>query len=839
MAHHIKTYLLLPWLLAGCLLAWATEAPAASPVANLHERYTSEHPLVVACDWAFAPFEYRADDGEPAGFNVEVVSTILDKLQIPHVYKMQRREQGLRMFEEHKADLVIMPISRNWGSNYFFSQQSIMTYRQKVVYRKETAPLEKLSQLKPTDRLVMKRKDYASSVIDTTALSTQQLFYSSPLEAMKGIVSGKYTYFIWGEEPLRTLMRKYKMTGLQINDIDIPDGNIKFVCYDEELLKVLNDEFEQLDLSGKVNEMKGKWFYNEQRTHTQSPVALMIALGITVMAIILFTINHIVLSRSRKKKKDAQFADKMLSQAAGQATTHSSYADGLAQQRENEEAMERYRLIFEESLVGMSFYSPEGYLIDSNRRLREICHFESVDDPFWYSLNLFDSHPFQGNVDRNNIEEFYVCTQTDIPERGVHQYLEIRLYPIRDENGELVYISIAIRDITDERTMYMQRKLNDDQIRQANKEISRYENELRYLLESSQMRVWRSSTEKREVEFFKDLHNYEMKMTFDEFFNHIIDDENHTVAYMYEHLDEVFSKPFTTTHAVKNLIEKDDAIHWYAMNSIPRFDDNGKRIGCFGLIRNVTSLMQAQERLKEETARANESGHMKSVFLANMTHEIRTPLNAIVGFSDVLQAIEAPEDKKEVTRVIRNNCDMLLRLIDDILAISNIDTGGLKLIPRDVDFAVAFNDICQTLAQRVQEPGVQFIKDNPYSSCTTCLDKGRIQQVVTNFVTNAVKYTHQGHIKVGYRIEEREGKGSGLYIYCEDTGAGIPKEKQHSVFERFVKLNSYIQGTGLGLSICKAIANSAGGDIGVYSEGEGTGSTFWIWVPCQFSNVSA
>ena len=184
----------------------------------------------------------------------------------------------------------------------------------------------------------------------------------------------------------------------------------------------------------------------------------------------------------------------------------------------------------------------------------------------------------------------------------------------------------------------------------------------------------------------------------------------------------------------------------------------------------------------------------------------------------------------------------------------------MEIKPEDVDFAQVFDDICQTLEQRVQEPGVQFIKDNPYTTFRTHLDKGRIQQVITNFVTNAVKYTHQGHIQVGYRYSEEptrpEGaltqpvgartatvvggfpadsqkpKAMGLYIYCKDSGAGIPKEEQASVFERFVKLNEFVQGTGLGLNICKSIAERCGGSIGVDSEGEGKGSTFWIWIPC-------
>ena len=239
--------------------------------------------------------------------------------------------------------------------------------------------------------------------------------------------------------------------------------------------------------------------------------------------------------------------------------------------------------------------------------------------------------------------------------------------------------------------------------------------------------------------------------------------------------------------------------------------------------------MHKQEMLRKETERANDSGHQKSVFLANMTHEIRTPLNAIVGFSDLLQAVDSPDEKQEMIRIIHNNCDMLLRLIDDILALSNVDANAMQLVPEKVDFSKAFDDICQSLHQRVQEPGVEFQKDNPLSSVVVEIDHRRIQQVITNFVTNAVKYTHQGHIRVGYRLEERENR-QGLYVYCEDTGSGIPKEQRERVFERFVKLNDFIQGTGLGLSICKAIVEKCGGEIGVDSEVD-KGSTFWFWIP--------
>ena len=203
--------------------------------------------------------------------------------------------------------------------------------------------------------------------------------------------------------------------------------------------------------------------------------------------------------------------------------------------------------------------------------------------------------------------------------------------------------------------------------------------------------------------------------------------------------------------------------------------------------------------------------------------------------SDLLQAIDSPDDKREMIRVIHNNCDMLLRLINDILVISNMDANAMEIIPHDIDVSQSFEELAKTLAQRVQEPGVEFQKDNPYEVLLTRLDSDRINQVITNFVTNAVKYTHQGHIRVGYRLEERHDQ-QGLYAYCEDTGAGIPKDKHTAIFERFVKLNDYVQGTGLGLPICKAIVEKCGGEIGLESE-VGQGSTFWFWIPVDVREV--
>ena len=515
----------------------------------------------------------------------------------------------------------------------------------------------------------------------------------------------------------------------------------------------------------------------------------------------------------------------------GIISTLSDETNIVMKQKREKEMTDRYQIIFENSIIGLSFYTPEGKLLDANKAMRRICNFDSEEgDAFFSNANLFDMPPFNEVVNKNDIQEVWMCSKSEIPERNIHSHLEIRLHPIYNEEGKIVYIAIATRDITEEREMYLRSKLNDIQIQKANEEIQRYETELKYMMEACDMRAWRISYKKGTIQFLKGLSEIEKEMTLEECANLFLGDEEEFKMKL-AHPEIHFNTPFTVLHKMRSIFHNTAEGQWSQINSVPIYDKDGKFDGCFGLIRNMTRFIMAQEKLKRETERANESGRLKSVFLANMTHEIRTPLNAIVGFSDLLQMMTTTEEKQELIHVIHNNCDMLLRLINDIMAVSSMDTNGLIMNPQDTDFAKDYEEICLSLAQRVENPNVQFIKENPYETLLTHLDTGRITQVITNFVTNAVKYTQEGHIRVGYRIQD-----NGLYLYCEDTGTGIPKDKCEKVFDRFVKLNDYVQGTGLGLSICKAIAERCNGKIGVDSE-VGQGSTFWMWIPCEIRNV--
>ena len=470
--------------------------------------------------------------------------------------------------------------------------------------------------------------------------------------------------------------------------------------------------------------------------------------------------------------------------------------------------------------------------------MRQICHFDSDEgDSFFSKVNLFDMAPFNEVLDRYHPNEYLACSLSVVPEREMYIYLEIGVHPIYDEEGKLIYISVAARDISEERELYMQAKRNDVEIQKVNESIQVYERELRYMMETCGLQAWRISLDRDIIEFYSGLREVQRHFTLKQLQSIFYSQEDEFVRNL-DHPAEVISKPLSYMGRMHPMVtQRDVEPQWVQINSIPEYDEHGNLKGAFGVWRNIHQLMQKQEQLKRETERANDSGRMKSVFMANMTHEIRTPLNAIVGFSDVMPLLTTPEERQEIIRLIIDNCDMLLRLVNDIQDAASLDvSGSVDIAPTRTDFSKFFDELCEQLQQRLREPTVEFMKENPYPTYITMVDEMRIRQVYTNFVTNAVKYTHQGHIKVGYRKEWREENGEsreGLFLCCEDTGDGVPKEVQDKLFERFFKLNDYIQGTGLGLSICKAIANACQGFIGMESEGQGQGSTFWMWIPCN------
>lgn len=274
----------------------------------------------------------------------------------------------------------------------------------------------------------------------------------------------------------------------------------------------------------------------------------------------------------------------------------------------------------------------------------------------------------------------------------------------------------------------------------------------------------------------------------------------------------------------------DEYIWLEKVGEVYEYDKNGKPSKAIGILRDITTDKQHEEDIRAKRL-AEESDRMKSAFIANMSHEIRTPLNAIVGFSTLLAQAETEEEKQEYLQIIQSSNEFLLQLIGDILDISKIESGKQEFIYT----TFRLNDIFQPQEKAFSfraEPGVRIVFETNGNDYYIESEKTRLTQVLTNFLSNAVKFTSSGSIRFGYKLTE-----TGIYVYVTDTGSGIAKKHLSTVFDRFVKLDMFKQGTGLGLSICKTIISILKGEIGVESE-EGKGSTFWFTIPCSPIKVS-
>ena len=459
--------------------------------------------------------------------------------------------------------------------------------------------------------------------------------------------------------------------------------------------------------------------------------------------------------------------------------------------------------------------------------------FESYNDPIndYVSDRLLTVSEYMDVIYPEDRSVFYDAMQSLIAGKNVTINFTCRIQTKYDETWQYCdFMGVPFdQDENGDIIRYTGFRQNIPKIQQLNRELKERNYKIELSFKTVGMSYWGFDVKSLKFSAFNDPINdfySEKTITPEDYLNATHPDDVVFVRKYMEHMFRGIDKDFNVKYRSKT--KWDDEWQTLLVTGIQvERDKEGHVTRYTGITINNTKWEKMIQQLKELKEKAELSDRLKSAFLANMSHEIRTPLNAIVGFSELMVTCDDPEEKKEYINIIQSNNELLLRLINDILDLSKIESGIIERRKENFNLAKVCNELFVTIQAKMTNPNVELRLDGPNSECWVLLDRNRLKQVWMNYLTNAVKCTKSGYIKMGYGIE-REG----LRIYVEDTGIGIPDDLHDKVFTRFEKLNEFSQGTGLGLTISRAIVEAAGGEVGFTSK-LGVGSTFWAWLPLR------
>ena len=256
--------------------------------------YTNERPLIIVCDWDFQPFEYLDSEGHPAGYNIEVLDLILNRLEIPHQFVMQEWKVASRYFENHEADLIHALAPEYRKLPYVQTKKYVNYYSLRAARRVDTPPIRDLHLLDSTDVIAVKANDYAELSVRDMGAVPYTVKYLSPKDGLAGVRAGHIPYYIWGEVPLRHKAQELNLDSIAFDKTSIPAGELHIVGYDKEIIDMIDDEYTRLEESGDLQTINDRWFHPERLSEETSPVALFIVVGLLVLIVIFVLLGRVM-----------------------------------------------------------------------------------------------------------------------------------------------------------------------------------------------------------------------------------------------------------------------------------------------------------------------------------------------------------------------------------------------------------------------------------------------------------------------------------------------------------------------------------------------------------------
>ena len=498
--------------------------------------------------------------------------------------------------------------------------------------------------------------------------------------------------------------------------------------------------------------------------------------------------------------------------------------------RKSKDTMLRYQTIFNTGMVSMILFDENGYIKDVNERILKV--FKTSKTPVIAKHLSISDITGMPNLITDDFEMFYatmLLTNTDKRKDlggfvwKEKAYYEFQVIPVFDDKGKRIGFFGTGREVTEVAHSYKQLLQNIKQLEKMNAEVSNYIKNIDYVLTVGGVSMVKYNVSTHILTVYSEINHEKYALTQTRLASFISEESKKKALRILNKMDGMTSD--TIQEDLKTVIHKKSGVPLHLQFHFFPSYENGKIKEYFGMCRDISDIKALEEKLAQETLRAQEVEIVKNAFLHNMSHEIRTPLTSVVGFAELFEMEHTPEEETVFIDEIKHSSAALLKLINDILFLSRLDAGMITINHKPIDFAKSIDLRCKDAWASHQVEGVDYIIKNPYKKLVIEIDEPNVAMVLDKIVTNAAQNTKKGQVLVRY-----DYIGDELLVSVEDTGKGIPEAAIKHIFERFV--TGANTGAGLGLSICHELINYMGGEIQLKST-EGKGTTVWFTLPCK------
>ena len=514
--------------------------------------------------------------------------------------------------------------------------------------------------------------------------------------------------------------------------------------------------------------------------------------------------------------------------------TRSDTTEERLKQKESQEMMLRYQAVFNSAMIDMVVYDENGIITDMNDKAWNA--FPGKKEEI-LARNIHISQVLGMEVDLDTMEPIYL-TQIyhNKPDdkrvlnlflKRPEMYYELKLVPVRDNQGKLLGIYGTGRNVTEVAKSYTNLQKNIQLLQEANTQMGRYIKNIDYVLQNGNLRIVTYSPDNHILTIYSEIDHVQHTLTQARTIELTDEEYKKKAQRLLNAMDNLTAASIKTT--VKTSLRIHNKSLYLHLSFIPIFDNEGGVTGYFGICRDVSEIKVTEEELEHETVKAQEVETLKNTFLRNMSYEIRTPLSSVVGFAELFETEHSPEDETVFITEIKESASTLLKLINDILFLSRLDARMIEIKPKPIDFAAVFENRCQTAWFNYKKPGVTYSVDNPYNHLVVDIDDQILGTVIDQIIANAAQHTTSGLVRARY-----DYTGDHLVLAFQDTGSGIPESILDRIFDRFMSTDGHR--TGLGLSICREIINQMDGKITIKSQ-EGEGTIVWVSVPCKLIDI--